>query len=467
MMNLFARDTSRNTTRRAQDLVPTLRVGKPLPLRRSRAARDEDRDNPWHPVLLCLALMVAVVAPGCSGDAPGTLTIATALPAADRARLEKGFAEWSARNHVSAPVRWVLLAPGDDQESVARHRNPPDVILVSSDSVYVRLTRAGLLDVPAGDNHGNLSARRGLLGLVSRAGAGGPAASRLTFDDPRRDPISFAWARACLGSGHDPLSLPGEVSAPRPGYFWADGYARLVRAAASHRPPGRQPGAALAALERGEADAAPGVEPKPGGPLTFEQDIEQYEPAEWAAAVKGALNPEAARAFLRYLSYVNKITQLGPTWPESANPDADALLADLLGATLVDAHDELRVAILALERRGHPENAERWLTLPPPWPPASVARILGRESNAMPLIETLAAQLAPDPDVRAWLLRSWLAPGRSVDGALLDELAGAVDGGLVREPRFRAWLRSEWTAWARQRYRRVARLAQFPEAARP
>jgi hypothetical protein len=107
-----------------------------------------------------------------------------------------------------------------------------------------------------------------------------------------------------------------------------------------------------------------------------------------------------------------------------------------------------------------------WMTASPPWPPASVARFLNRESNAMPLIETLAAQLAPDPDVRAWLLRSWLAPARSVDGSLLDELAGAADGRLAREPRFRAWLRSEWTAWARQRYRRVARLTLTPAGAK-
>jgi hypothetical protein len=77
----------------------------------------------------------------------------------------------------------------------------------------------------------------------------------------------------------------------------------------------------------------------------------------------------------------------------------------------------------------------------------------------MPLLETLAAQVAPDADVRAWLLRSWLAPGRPVDGRLLDELASAEGGRLVREPRFRAWLRAEWTAWARQRYRRIARVA--------
>ena len=37
--------------------------------------------------------------------------------------------------------------------------------------------------------------------------------------------------------------------------------------------------------------------------------------------------------------------------------------------------------------------------------------------------------------------------------------AGAAEGRLAREPRFRAWLRGEWTAWTRQLYRRVARLA--------
>jgi hypothetical protein len=42
---------------------------------------------------------------------------------------------------------------------------------------------------------------------------------------------------------------------------------------------------------------------------------------------------------------------------------------------------------------------------------------------------------------------------------LMAEMAAAVDGRLAREPRFRAWLRSEWTAWHRQLYRRVARVA--------
>jgi hypothetical protein len=46
-----------------------------------------------------------------------------------------------------------------------------------------------------------------------------------------------------------------------------------------------------------------------------------------------------------------------------------------------------------------------------------------------------------------------------VDETLLAEMAHAADGRLIHEPRFRSWLRAEWTASARQRYRRVAKLA--------
>jgi hypothetical protein len=146
----------------------------------------------------------------------------------------------------------------------------------------------------------------------------------------------------------------------------------------------------------------------------------------------------------------------------------DLLVADLLGATLVDAQDELWGAWASLERAGLPDNAVQSLTEPPPWPPASVAKYLRREGeHAMALTETLAAELAPDPAARAWLIRSWLSPGRSLDDKLLAELAGALDGRLCREPRFRAWLRAEWTAWARQRYRRVARWAEGQHAAAP
>jgi hypothetical protein len=100
------------------------------------------------------------------------------------------------------------------------------------------------------------------------------------------------------------------------------------------------------------------------------------------------------------------------------------------------------------------------MTEPPPWPPASVQKMLQREDEGAALLETLSREVAPAADLRAWLVRSWLAPPRQVDGRLLLELARAEEGRLAREPRFRAWLRAEWTAWARQRYRRVARLAE-------
>jgi hypothetical protein len=178
---------------------------------------------------------------------------------------------------------------------------------------------------------------------------------------------------------------------------------------------------------------------------------------EGAAALRGGANAQLAVEFVRFLTA--SVVALPLPAVDSVQLGADALLAQLLGATLVDAQDELWGAWSALEAAGQPERAERWMVEAPPWPPASVQRILDYDANAMALLETLAAGLAPDPSVRSWLIRSWVSPARVFDGRLVNELAEAVDGRLVREPRFRAWLAGEWTAWARQRYRRVARLA--------
>ena len=375
-----------------------------------REARVED--NPWHPVFLFLALMVAVVTPGCLGDPPGRLTIATTWPASERARVETEFRRWVGSNNVSATLDWVLLAPGDDLESVARHRRSPDVLLGGPEPLYARLAAAGLLQdgswKPVGYGRPVESRwRGGLPDIVLRA-------------DPRRDASLLGELRAFL------------EQRGWPGWGWPKFYKWLV-----------------------------GVV----GRRVFDPDF-RARPADGVAALAGTRNPEGARGFLRFLGDSGRLLLSDPSPARAVSPEADALLADLLGATMVDARPELEAAWAALDRAGNPERATMWMTASPPWPPASVARFLNRESNAMPLIETLAAQLAPDPDLRAWLLRSWLAPARTVNGALLDELAGAADGRLAREPRFRAWLRSEWTAWARQRYRRVARLTLTPAGAK-
>ena len=182
---------------------------------------------------------------------------------------------------------------------------------------------------------------------------------------------------------------------------------------------------------------------------------------EGVAIVRGARHLEEAHAFLRFL-----VSQAGSTPGHLLDPaDLDAtsdLLADLLGATLVDAQDELAWACHELDRAAVAPTSQTfgWLTEPPPWPPASIDRMQRRGGEkALALVEDLAGQIAPDPQKRLWLRESWLKPGRAVDGSLLSELSRAAGGRLVREPRFRAWLREEWTAWARQRYRRVARLA--------
>jgi hypothetical protein len=188
------------------------------------------------------------------------------------------------------------------------------------------------------------------------------------------------------------------------------------------------------------------------------REIETGRPSEeGAAVVAGARHRDAARALMTFL-----VERRG------AKPDAsaagsvrDGLLADLLRAALIDSREELIDAWFSLEHANNRDQLKGFLCEPPPWPPASVAALQARGGGrAMTMMETLAGQIAPQPRLRSWLLRSWLGPARHVDGDFLAELARAEEGRLAREPRFRAWLRAEWTAWARQRYRRVARQAR-------
>ncbi len=229
--------------------------------------------------------------------------------------------------------------------------------------------------------------------------------------DLRVDPDSFALAKSTLEAEG-----------------WAKGYEELVRAAARPR-----------TIDRGSDEA-----------------VRSLARSECVALVRGGPNPARAAQFLQILES-QKLSQ-SPSSHLQQEGAADDLLADLLGAALVDSLDELREADAALVRFGHPARAEAAIGERPPWPPASIAK-LRAGPNGEAMVETLLEQVAPEPEARAWLAESWSKPKRPIDGALLDELAGAADGRLVLEPRFRAWLRGEWTAWTRQLYRRVARVA--------
>lgn len=343
---------------------------------------------------------------GCPGVDADALTIASAWTPAERVHIEKAI---RAALPGGMRLRWVLLAPGDDLRRVVRRRIPPDLILGGPRASYEALTTARAFEPDASAwPTWRLILSRGLGTLTPSAAPASAHWECPPFEDPRRVPWALAVLKAVLRS-----------------HPWAEGYAALVL---------HDPGDDPYAVDSGHADVW----------------------TEGVAVVRGARHADTARAVLAELTRSGRA--IAP--PRFVVPTAaDSLLADLLGATLVDARPELIVARAALKAAKQPERPRQWMTQAPPWPPASVAKILEREANAMPLLETLAAQIAPEADVRAWLLRSWLAPPRPIDGSVLDELAGAVDGRLAREPRFRSWLRGEWTAWARQRYRRVTRRA--------
>ena len=176
----------------------------------------------------------------------------------------------------------------------------------------------------------------------------------------------------------------------------------------------------------------------------------------WVAVVAGSKQETAATQLIKQLGGTAAQATLDISSRDQVA--VESLLLDILTASTISASRELRDAGLALDDNRHPARAEGSLSERPPWPPASVVRIKGQPGGDA-LLETLLEQVTPEGPGRDWLRESWSRPKRQIDSKILLEIARADDGRLVREPRFRSWLRGEWTAWTRQLYRRVARLA--------
>jgi hypothetical protein len=233
---------------------------------------------------------------------------------------------------------------------------------------------------------------------------------------------------------------------------WARGYANLVRLYGNAGRVGRLTGESQALVEHGAAGLTLSLDsPRRPGP--------RWNHQEGAAIVSTARDPWLAWNFLQFA------TREHADRPDSelvaVDPALGWLVADLLGSTLVDAHEALAAAWSAVVEADRPAVWEERLTALPPWPPGSVLKLRDR-SDGEALIDILAEQVAPDAEARAWLLASWETPG-DLDGDRLRALARAADGRLASEPRLRSWLRGEWTAWARQRYRWIARHAREVE----
>ncbi|WP_165247810.1 hypothetical protein [Paludisphaera soli] len=392
----------------------------------------------WSPA--ALAVLACSLA-GCIEERPrdDALRIATAWPRAETSAIAREFADWlrTQPDAVSVDAASIAWIESPEQGPIDADARQPDLLLGGPIGAYARLAAEGAL---ASLSDGSprpywVVARRSAVDLPHATAS----SSRLVLADPRVDPATRAWC------------LQGEGSEP-----WRTRYAHLVGLyGETSAPAGWRSGSARAAVRRGRADRT-----------VVSEDSPTATSAEWlegAAIPVDARRPRAARAFLNFL-IERRQGEAGPRFEAAsmarAGADAEDLAADLLGATLVDAQEELRIAAAAVRDAGSPTWAVDLLTQPPPWPPASVDKLLRKEGEAGPaLVETLIGQVAPAPSLRLWLAQSWLKPRRALDREILADVAEADGGRLAREPRFRSWLRAEWTQWARQRYRWVARLA--------
>ncbi len=394
-------------------------------------------------VLTSALLFVALA--GCSPGGRETLVVATNLPAAECRAIEA--AVTSSWHDGTAPVLvWVRPETGEPPAALVEHGTKVDVVLEGPPWSFDRLARRGLLDADSVRTlprpeialavHRDLFEARAMRPPEDWSALTDPRlAGQIGLDDPRRDAASFAFAAARL---REPS--------------WAAGYAALVLAAANARPIGLDSGVALARWSRAEVALTPAFT----GSMTVPDGAAwlgpRPSPVAGVAIAATAPHRELARRFLEWLKERLAIQ-------ESARSDgADDVLAELLGATMVEAQPELVRACAAWLRMPPGERKrqlEHYLTEAPPWPPLSVQNL--RDHG---LVETLAGQIAPGLDARGWLLQSWEQPPRPIDGARLHEIAAAAGGKLALDARFRDWLRAEWITWARQNARRVTREAQ-------
>ncbi|WP_169972809.1 hypothetical protein [Tautonia rosea] len=302
-------------------------------------------------------------------------------------------------------IRWVRLDPWDDPARLIEADHTVHLLLGWPTATLAELNDRGRLD-------------RSEAGTFRCVGTEGSERFRFTSPDTSATAI-----------------LPGD---PR-----IDPVARRQVASRLARGAGRTGYASL--IESGLSSVHSAEDPAPV------RESEGFSVASIATPV----HPEA-RAFRDRLrkQWNHEPLALGRGSP--VTPSVRTLSAELIGATLVDAETELHRAREILRQWPDADDGRSLLVEPPLWPPDSIRR-LANDPTRRSMIETLAAALVDDPESRAWLLDSWQAPPRPVDGALLDALATANEGRLLRSTRVLPWLRAEWTAWARQRYAQIAR----------
>ena len=193
-------------------------------------------------------------------------------------------------------IRWLVLDAQTDLEGLAKRSEVPDVLLGGIPRAHLWLADQRRVHPEKHDR-----------GSIERVGSRSPFERTTTsFADPRTVPASLEFALNQLGFGR-----------------WSLGYAELVRMAGG----------------QGGAPAGGGSSGPAGVP-------------ECASVLRASNTETGASWFLRFISETRGAGMWtpsgggGPTF----NPLVESLIADLLGAALVDARDELEAAWSA--RRG-------------------------------------------------------------------------------------------------------------------
>lgn len=386
----------------------------------------------FRPVPLAATVLCAcAIGAGCGREAGEDLVVACCWSGPERASLEADFRAWLAAGPDAprdAPrVRWVAFDVNAGPPGASPWARAPDLVVGGPPEAHDVWVKDGRI---AGEQVASrVVVRERSFGLVlagAEAAPPGPITldelagpkwrGRLALADPRTHAPALALAAGCLDE-----------------YGWERGFAVLARLHDNAVAVVRGDPAAVVGRGRAQAAIVPGGM---DGPLAL-----PIAYRECASLARDPAHPEVARSFLGFL----KERLPGPAdlpAPPASGPVR--LLADFLGATLVDRHGD-----------GHLADGGG-LSLPP-WPPESLAALRDRDESG-DLVRVLAEQIVADAEARAWLQASWDELG-TFDGERWRALAQRGRGTLPREPRLRAWLIADWDEWSRTR-RRPAREAR-------
>ena len=262
----------------------------------------------------------------------------------------------------------------------------------------------------------------------------------LKLPDPQTDLLSQAYTSSVFRSAPDQ----------------ATGFARWIRLARQVHPM-QAPDTDKSSIVSLDSITKQNLEIWKGGTgLTTALGMSEAGPIYWPECLSLWKSPQPPSSqtdtFQEFCRKSNRLT--GVLNPDESTTRAHASTNDLASIILFECRSDIQTAWGTIENSTGEirQRAEKYLTELPPWPPASIQDLQKR--RGFEYVVALVEQMASDGDERDWLIREFQNQETKVNLEVLDQ---ALNGHLQGSIRFRTWLRAEWTAWIRQRCRRVTR----------